>query len=277
MILGICGLAGSGKDTAAKFVIDDHRFIPMAFADEMKRICKRVYGFTDDQLWGPSASRNAVDKRYPRSHHTWTKLPKREAGESLHDGRLITWYEDRWEGCACCGVEALFVEVEPGGPVRAPEGLGPCFLTPRYALQQLGTGWGRDCYWNTWVDVTIRDARLLLGWDREVAGGYWYDRAFGLQSNILTNRIPDYIPGVVVTDCRYLNEIQAIKTAGGKVVRVVRPGAGLQGGAALHSSETEQATIPDEAFDAVIVNDESLEALQSRVHHTTVTLLGVKR
>ncbi len=152
-----------------------------------------------------------------------------------------------------------------------------CYLTPRYALQQLGTGWGRDCYGDTWVDVTLRHARLLLGMDRgEDPSGYWYDQKLGLMGNLATNHIPDYIPGVILTDVRYLNEIRAIRKSGGKVLRVVRPGAGLTGGAGQHSSETEQAGLPDSEFDAVISNDETLEALQSRVHHLTVNVLGVE-
>jgi hypothetical protein len=283
MILGMCGLAGSGKDTAAKFVIADHGFVPMAFADEMKRICKRVYDFTDEQLWGPSEFRNLPDKRYPRQGHTWTKLPPRE--RQIHEEEKVKWPEAQvfverdWYGCACCGLEAQskVVYADDHDEQRQIEDVGPCYLTTRYALQQLGTGWGRDCYGDTWVMVTLRDARLLLGMDksREVSG-YWYDQKRGLLSNFKTNHIPDFIPGVILTDVRYLNEIRAVQAAGGKVVRVVRPGAGLQGGAALHSSETEQAALPDSVFDAVIANDESLEALQSRVHNLTANILGVR-
>ncbi|AUG87154.1 deoxynucleoside monophosphate kinase [Streptomyces phage Attoomi] len=43
----------------------------------------------------------------------------------------------------------------------------------------------------------------------------------------------------VITDARYLNEVDAIRAEGGVIVRVERPGAGLQGEAARHSSETE--------------------------------------
>jgi len=81
MIVGISGLtiergifgfwsrrgnAGAGKDEAAKRLIQEHGFVPLAFADPMKRIIKEVYAFSDDQLWGPSEMRNQPDQRYPQ-------------------------------------------------------------------------------------------------------------------------------------------------------------------------------------------------------------------
>lgn len=282
MILGICGLAGSGKDSVGNFICQDFGFVRMAFADSMKRIVRDVYDFTDQQLWGPSEFRNAPDMRYPRAAHTWAKLPTRE--RPLNEEEKVKWPEAQhaverdWYGCACCGLEAQTKRVfadEHDEQWKIGD-VGPCFLTPRYALQQLGTGWGRDCYGDTWVMVTLRHAKLLLGMESGEPGGYWYDQKRGLMGNVATNHIPDFQPGVILTDVRYLNEIRAIKAAGGKVVRVVRPGAGLTGGAALHSSETEQAGLPDSEFDAVIPNDEDLDALRSRVHHTTVNVLGVK-
>ena len=62
MIVGITGLAGSGKDTAADFLVKNHGFVKVALADVLKRACKEFFAFTDEQLWGPSEKRNAIDK-----------------------------------------------------------------------------------------------------------------------------------------------------------------------------------------------------------------------
>ncbi|WP_338932646.1 hypothetical protein WEB32_29725 [Streptomyces netropsis] len=43
----------------------------------------------------------------------------------------------------------------------------------------------------------------------------------------------------VITDARYLNEVDALRVEGAVIVRVERPGAGLVGDAARHASETE--------------------------------------
>jgi len=63
-ILGICGRAGSGKDTAADFMVSYGQAKKLALADPMKRLAASVYEFTDNQLWGPSNARNAADQRY---------------------------------------------------------------------------------------------------------------------------------------------------------------------------------------------------------------------
>jgi len=36
MIIGICGLIGSGKDTVAQYLIDNHNFQKISFADKLK-------------------------------------------------------------------------------------------------------------------------------------------------------------------------------------------------------------------------------------------------
>lgn len=46
-------------------------------------------------------------------------------------------------------------------------------------------------------------------------------------------------PRVVFCDVRYLNEVQFIRAGGGRLWRVVRPSAGLEGEAGDHPSETE--------------------------------------
>jgi hypothetical protein len=65
IILGIMGHSGVGKDTMADRLIDKHGFVKMGLADEIKRLCKRIYDFSDLQLWGPSEERNKPDLRYP--------------------------------------------------------------------------------------------------------------------------------------------------------------------------------------------------------------------
>lgn len=86
----------------------------------------------------------------------------------------------------------------------------PCDLlggkTPRYAMQTIGTEWGRDLIAN---DLWVR------AWKAAVAA------------------IPAGVP-VVVDDCRFPNEAEAVQAAGGILVRVDRPGAGT---ASIHASE----------------------------------------
>ncbi|UQA92854.1 deoxynucleotide monophosphate kinase family protein [Streptomyces halobius] len=66
----------------------------------------------------------------------------------------------------------------------------------------------------------------------------------------------------VVTDVRYVNELAALREAGAVVVRVERPGAGLEGDAGNHHSETElDGVTPDH----VLHNGGTLAELQDSV------------
>lgn len=212
-LIGLSGHAGVGKDTGADHLVRRHGYVSMSLADEMKRICKRVYDFSDEQLWGPSAMRNAVDPRYPRDLET--------------------------------------------------PGFGG-YLSPRVALQKLGTEWGRDNYVNTWIDALLRDARAVL------AGTHYYTKPGGLAVRM---RVPsdaqiasgDAPSGVVVPDCRFQNEIDAIHAAGGYVFRLRRDTGGGSVGIAGHRSEAEMDGIPDSAFDAVIDVEDGVENYQRQV------------
>jgi len=179
IVLGLSGLAGSGKDTVAGF-LRVYGFLSMALADPMKEFCRSIFDFSHEQLYGPSQFRNAPDPRYLR-----------------------------------------------------PDGT---YLSPREALQTLGTDWGRERYPLTWVNATL------------------------LRIERLRKERPN--ARVCITDVRFANEIDALRTGGVRLVRIVRPGAGLAGAAGLHASETEQAAIPDSEFDYILRNDGSLEDLR---------------
>lgn len=229
MIIAFSGLAGSGKDTSADRLVEEHDFVKVAFADEMKRICARLYPkMTREHLWGPSEMRNAPIVDYPREHGPWVQ------------DKVGTYR------CACCNVPQL--------GRRAGE--DKCFLTARFALQWLGTEWGRTCYVNTWTDFVLDVAESLLrrsGILRSVH--YSYTPWDGLiVTNVPTGPKPN---GVVVSDLRWPvgNEGLAIRKAGGLLAKMKR-GEGLEGAIAAHESERAMAGVPDEHFDIIIDNRE---------------------
>lgn len=100
--------------------------------------------------------------------------------------------------------------------------------SPRYALQTLGTEWGRDL----------------------MATDFWAD--------ILLNT-SDMFEEVVVSDVRFPNEVAKLKEAGGKVIRVIRPGVANNDN---HPSETQIDTLP---VDHEITNDGTVVDLHKRV------------
>lgn len=208
MILGLSGFAGVGKDTVADALCQHHNFAKISLADPLKRVCQDVFGFTDEQLWGPSDLRGKVDVRYPRAH------------SFDRDGR-----------CTCCGTSV-------GDAHRGLE----CYLTPRYALQLLGTEWGRRCYPDVWVDCVVREAR----------------------SERHANK------NVVIPDVRFKNEVSGLRKHGVLLVRLKRPG--FEAPAYDHPSETEQLQIPDSDFDYVFQGGETLDGLDDRVRDMVYAL-----
>ena len=139
---------------------------------------------------------------------------------------------------------------------RYPVGDG-IFLTPRNVLQHLGTEGCRAVDHDVWIRYTINVARKLL-----TEKGRWsYSRSQGLVKN---NRFSfkRKILGVVIADVRFNNELFYIKESEGKLIRVYRPNAGLDGDFATHQSESEMTSMPDSEFDFVIENTGSLDDLK---------------
>lgn len=109
--------------------------------------------------------------------------------------------------------------------------------TPRFAMQTLGTEWGRDTIHNSiWTKA-------------------WTSRAMHEIDNGRS---------VVVDDVRFPNEVIAIKKVGGYVINI-QGGDRRKEGADCHISEMLSA---DLFMDFQIVNDGNLEDLHEKVYNT---------
>ncbi len=118
------------------------------------------------------------------------------------------------------GVDAVTIERMIEGDLKevATPYLGG--RTPRYAMQTLGTNWGRN----------------FIGEDFQV------DTAMAKATRY---------PKVVFTDVRFPNEAEAIRVRGGRVIRVVATG---EVSTDAHESEAHIDALP---VDAVFENDKS--------------------
>jgi hypothetical protein len=118
-LIGISGFAGSGKDTVADWLVREKAFVKLSLADPIKRICKDVFDFSDEQLWGPSEKRSEPDKRYVRTMKTTLAdyCDGEIFAELYHKGSEPITEEERRK----FATEWMKV-----------------YLTPRHALQQLG-------------------------------------------------------------------------------------------------------------------------------------------
>lgn len=141
MIIGICGLIGSGKDTIADYLVNIHHFQRESFAGTLKDAVSAVFGWEREMLEGKT-----------RSSREWRE-------------QVDPWWSEKLE---------------------IPD------LTPRWVLQVWGTEVCRKGFHdNIWIAS-------------------------------LENKIRNSTNDIVISDCRFPNEIQAIKAAGGKVIRVTR-------------------------------------------------------
>lgn len=110
----------------------------------------------------------------------------------------------------------------------------------RYIQQRLGTEFGRDLISPTlWVDLAMHYAHALR------CSGY----------------------PVVIDDLRFVNEYDAIRAAGGKTMRIIRPGVTRP--AEAHASE---GALDGHPFDHVLHNDGPLSALEGKVMEALINL-----
>lgn len=244
-IVGVSGNLGSGKDTVADYLCKEYGFVKMALADPIKRFGHTVFGFTEEQLWGPSASRNAVDLRY-NNEARWDKaLIALEATGHQYITDLVgtTDLEMNYQSLVhwFCWLRASYTGK----------------LSPRIMLQALGTEWGRDVIGNdVWMNALLRDAKRLLHEDGDTKC-HTYHPLHGITD--VTKKI---LPlGVTVSDIRFENEFKRIRETGGIVMRVLRPetdGDAASVGIVGHASEQEHSV---DNFDFIIQNDKSLTEL----------------
>jgi hypothetical protein len=251
MLIGILGEAGSGKDTAGQILVQDHGYYSLAFADPIKLFCMWMFGWEPHQLWGDSSFRNEPDSDLP-----FYRCPSC----SFH-----------WPDTAMAVVEADTEHVEQFiCPIcysrRAPSDWR-ANLSPRFALQDLGTEWARYFNKRCHVDFAIKRAAYTdLGvmkdplWHalpREVRDERW--------TGVTT--MNTVAKGTYISDCRFRNEVQLIREAGGKVYRIVRQTKedNTTTGIAGHASEMEQREIANEELDGIIENHGTLDALRGRL------------
>jgi hypothetical protein len=140
MIIGICGLIGSGKDTIADYLQNIHQFRRESFAHTLKDAVAAVFGWDRELLEGRT----------------------RESRE---------WRE----------------QVDP--------------------------------WWTARLNIPVTPRLVLQVWGTEVARKSYHDDIWIAS---LENKLRKTHDDIVISDCRFPNEILAIKRVGGVVIRVTR-------------------------------------------------------
>ncbi len=151
-----------------------------------------------------------------------------------------------------------FTKISFASPMRwALEALNPIIrydLGSYVRLQDVIKIYGWDGYKESPYGAEIRALMQRFGTEvgREIFGqDFWIEQAF---------RIANQYDKVVFSDVRFINEAEAIKSVGGEVWRVERPGVGPANG---HKSETELTKY--ENYDYIIYNDSDIKTLSWKV------------
>jgi hypothetical protein len=140
-IVAICGFIGSGKNTAADYLVSDCKFVRASFASSLKDAVSSVFGWDRELLEGIT-----------EESRLWRE-------------NVDIWWSER---------------------LNIPN------LTPRWVLQH----WGTDLIRNNFhQDIWIASLEYKL------------------------SQLGDR---VVISDCRFVNEVATIKKLGGKVIWVRR-------------------------------------------------------
>jgi hypothetical protein len=117
------------------------------------------------------------------------------------------------------------------------------FKAPRELLQQIGTDMFRNYIDDTWVMAwKVKVQKLLEG-----SAVDEYDQ-------------PIVCPGIVCSDCRFLNEAAVVESLGGRIIKIEDPRKVRTDQASLHQSEMEIDLLP---FERIIVNDDDIAWLES--------------
>lgn len=133
-IITIYGVAGSGKDTVARYLQGVYRAPWAEVSGSLKVLAKALFSFTDESLWGPSHLRNVPQEVRPNYdaltdfHFAGFRRPH-EARQRLIEFVWCNW-GFRW-----------------------------AHLSPRHVLQLIGTEWGRAYESGCWARITANALR----------------------------------------------------------------------------------------------------------------------
>lgn len=226
-LLILVAKAGAGKTTAAELLKTRFGAALVAQADPLKEFAGGVFDFTRLQLHGPSERRNEFDSRYanPTSRH-WEIAREGVEGEGglVWIQSLIPLADDVTIAEAHRALIMWFADLKQHA-VRAGG------LSPRAALQTLGTEWGRAVLGDqVWIEHAYREASRL----RE--------------------------PLVVITDGRFRNEVEFVRAVGGKALRILdldKHAAEAANAAGIAGHESEAVEFGPHDVDLTAINPKS--------------------
>lgn len=259
----VSGFSGSGKDEFMSRLVNGHGAVQTGLADPAKRHMADLYGWSEEQLFGPSKFRNAGDMSLPKPmFHRLGLMPlKGNPPEGLAPGPYHAAVVTNVVAAHCCLASD---ESKPYPSIPAHDGMrtyfvkddDPAFwLSPREALQRYCETMN-ELYGDTWIRKGLQD-HADLG-----AGGLGYSRMRGLYAD--SAAAPVSLSGFA--DFRHIHEFRLTRRTATEefvsvLVRVKRPS--VPSPPYEHRSETEQTRVRDAAFDFLIDNSGTVADLHA--------------
>jgi len=90
-VIAFCGAKGHGKDTAAKFLIDNYGFVPVSFADGLRRTVATALRVNESWFLDPD-KKEEIDPRTGKSRRYWLQWIGTEGFRSLWDQVWVNWW-----------------------------------------------------------------------------------------------------------------------------------------------------------------------------------------
>jgi hypothetical protein len=225
-LIGIVGLAGSGKDTACALLLehlpDHYRY---AFADPLKLFTMSVFGLTDGQCYDNELKEKEINFRIPE-HILFDRYLKRTSAliSKLNDDNAAKRFNTAIENLPNF-IKTLQSEIVTESTIKRwfyTQMMGGNYLkfstTPRKLLQLLGTEFFREC----------------------------------INRDVWTTIAPKH--NIIVPDVRFANEVDHIKNSGGYIIKIVNPEL-KQISTTNHVSEDLARNLSE--FDFLIENNKS--------------------
>ena len=230
-LIAISGKKQSGKNAIAKIInqLTNNKYEEKCFAYKLKDIICILIGCTREQLENESFKSKELGKEW------WY------------------WYMELDGGYSPIILDYLTTTKKQ---LKNYEGLELIKPTPRFLLQSIGTNLFRNqLHPEIWVNALMSEyqpSQLLVAKIRR--------KGFGISPQKLEESLPNWI----ITDMRFLNEMEAVKSRKGITIRVNR---NLEESKNQHESETE---LDSAEFDYVIDNNGTIEELIEKVREILI-------
>lgn len=288
----ISGFSGVGKDECASVLLNKFGAVQTGLADPAKRHMADVYGFSYDQLFGPSKFRNAGDIRFPKNVMKDLELTSctdevhsSPPHESLKGKKLWSFAVQGRKSFSGALAEILpkLVTIADERETRyfVEQGDPRFWLSPRESLQ-LYCELMNNLYLDTWVEKGINIHRQLgevhQEDDNDIFMRYAYDRMKGVvQNDIRNGENWKKNTGYTVTcfaDFRHWHEVRAARRVTDMTPILLRIlSERVPTPPYPHRSETEQATIPNSEFHFVLQNDGTVEEAHAKMNYVMQQVL----